>query len=266
MKRELALKRFLIENIHFVFGIGLCILAFFAAMFAESEDLEVQELTYSNQPLHIVIPVDIPVEMQFPEPVEFGIPEELSDFLQIENLASTIYLTANATFPSTTVLVKLMHSNVPIVIRLAASMDETGPYTYVIRASQRGKPMARSVAPSPVELTRFAAQQLFAPDRLLPKSQTIVRVHVSIDPIELTRDLDIRSQPIGSWSTGSLYVTAVKLENLSSTTKRLSPQDLRGNWRTATYHHSRLLVHGTDGDTSIVYLVSDKPFSTALVE
>ena len=266
VKRELALKRFLMVNVHFIFGIGLCILAFLAAMYAESEDVEVKELIYSDQPLEIRIPVDIPVEMRFPEPAEFGIPEELSDFLQIENLASTVYLTAKTSFPSKPVLVKLMHSNVPIVIRLTANMNQNGPYTYLIKTSERRKPVVPPVALSPVELTRYAAQQLFAPDRLIPKSETIVRIRVSTDPIDLSLDLDIQSHPIASWSSGSLYVTAVKLENLSSTTKRLLPQDLRGNWRTATYHHSRLLAHESDGDSSIVYLVSDKPFSSALAE
>lgn len=266
MKRELALKRFLMDNVHFIFGIGLCLLAFLAAMYADSEDLDVQELIYSDQPLEIRIPVDIPAEIRLSEPAEFGIPEVLSDSLQIENLASTVYLTAKTSFSSTTILIKLMHSNVPIVIRLTASRDENGPHTYSIKTSQRRKPANPPSAPSPVELTRYAAQQLFAPDRLIPKSETIVRVRVSIDPIDLSRDLDIQSHPIASWSSGSLYVTAVKLENLSSTTKRLLPQDLRGNWRTATYHHSRLLAHESDGDTSIVYLVSDKPFSSALAE
>lgn len=266
MKRELALKQFLMDNVHFIFGIGLCILAFLAAMYAESEDLEVKELIYSDQPLEIRLPVDIPVELRFPEPAEFGIPEELSDFLQIENLAATVFLTAKTSFPSKPVLVKLMHSNVPIVIRLTASMDEYGPYTYLIKTSQRRKPVIPQDALSPVELTRYAAQQLFAPDRLLPKSETIVRVRVSIDPIDLSRDLDIQSHPIASWSSASLYVTAVKLENLSSTTKRLLPQDLRGNWRTATYHHARLQPREKSGDSSVIYLVSDRPFSSALAE
>lgn len=264
MKRTLSIKRFLTDNIHFVFGIALCLVAFIAALYAESQNLEIQQLTYSEQPLEITIPIGIPIEMRFQEPVEFGIPNSIQDLLLIENVASTVYLTADAHFSDTTVLVKLLHSDSPIVLRLSSSIDETSPHTYSINSTQRQETRTNSTVRSPVELTRFAAQQLFAPERLVPNLRNVVRVGVVREPINLVRDSDIRSNAIVSWSSGSLHVTAVKLTNMSQVSIDLTPENLRGSWQTATYHHSRLLPKGTGGDTSVVYLVSDKPFFAAL--
>lgn len=264
MKRTLTIKRFLLDNIHFVFGVSLCVVAFIAAMYTESQNLKIQQLTYSEQPLEISIPIGIPIEMRFPEPVDFGIPSNIQDLVHIENVASTVYLTANAHFSDSTVLVKLLHSASPIVLRVSSSMDEASPHTYSIRATQRKETRTNSTGRSPVELTRFAAQQLFAPKRLVPILKNVVRVGVLREPVNLARNSDIRSNALVSWSSGSLHVTAIKLTNLSDVSIDLSPDDLRGSWQTATYHHSRLLPKGTDGDTSIVYLVSDKPFLSAI--
>lgn len=264
MKRTLTLRQFLMDNIHFVFGVALCLLAFVVALYAESQNLEIHQLTYSEQPLDITIPIGIPIEMRFPEPVEFGVPSSIQDLLHIENVASTVYLTAAAPFSDSTVLVKLLHSDSPIVLRLSSSTDETGPQTYSIKASQRKETRSNSTVRSPVELTRFAAQQLFAPKRLVPDLRNVVRVGIVREPINLVRHPDVQSNALVSWSSGSLHVTAVKLTNLSQVSIDLNPEDFRGTWRTAGYHHSRLLPLGTDGDTSVVYLVSDKPFHSAL--
>ena len=264
MKRTLPIRQFLLDNIHFVFGVALCLVAFFAALYTESQDLEIRQLTYSDQPLDISIPVGVPIEMRFPEPVEFGIPNNLREQVHIENVASTVYLTANVPFTDAIVVVKLLHSGAPIVLRLSSSTGATGPYTYSIGVSFKKAQKTDTLVQSPVALTRFAAQQLFAPKRLLLHLKNVVRVDMDGEPINLARDPDIESKVLASWSSGSLYVTAVKLTNLSQVSIDLKPHDLRGSWQTATYHHHRLLPKGTKGDTSVVYLVSDESFLAAL--
>ena len=119
-------------------------------------------------------------------------------------------------------------------------------------------------ASSPVALTRFAAQKLFAPSRLVPEAKGLIQIRIERVTIALSRDPDIVAIPLGSWKAESLFVTAIELSNQSLQVRELDPEQFRGDWMTATFHHARLLPNGAKGDQSIVYLVSSKPFHEAL--
>ena len=120
-------------------------------------------------------------------------------------------------------------------------------------------------------LTRFAAQQLYAPDRLLRELDGVYRVPIpDRGPMPLIRAAgtlaDIEATPLASWAdeTG-LYVTAVRLQNRTQRAIVLDPRTaLRGEWLAATFHHTRLFPAGHEADTSAAYLVSARPFEDAL--
>ena len=111
-----------------------------------------------------------------------------------------------------------------------------------------------------VVLTRFAAQQLYAPARLVQDQPGIVRVPVMREPVNLLYGGAIDATPLVAWRAGSLYVTAVKLTNRSDQPQTLDPRNLRGTWLTATFQHNRLLAAGNEADTTAVYLISARPF------
>ncbi|MCP3970663.1 MAG: TIGR03749 family integrating conjugative element protein, partial [Rhodobacteraceae bacterium] len=111
-----------------------------------------------------------------------------------------------------------------------------------------------------VTLTRFAARQLYAPARLLRDSPGIVRTPVARDPIDLLRGGAIDARPLVAWRAGGYYLTAVKLTNRTGQPRILDPRALRGTWLTATFQHHRLLPKGDEADTTVLYLISARPF------
>lgn len=71
-----------------------------------------------------------------------------------------------------------------------------------------------------IRLTRYAAQQLYAPERLVDGDSAIKRIPVeSKTSIPLIRSGLIEAEPIASWQTNAepmgLTVTAVRVRNLS---------------------------------------------------
>jgi integrating conjugative element protein (TIGR03749 family) len=114
-----------------------------------------------------------------------------------------------------------------------------------------------------IQLTRFAAQQLYAPARLIKNQPGIVRVPVTRDPVDLLHGGTIEATPLVAWRAGGLYVTAVKLTNHTEHPQTLDPRDLRGTWLTSTFQHHRLLPKGDEADTTAVYLISARPFGVS---
>ena len=115
-----------------------------------------------------------------------------------------------------------------------------------------------------VALTRFAAQQLYAPARLLRDLPGVVRVPVRREPVLLVRGGQVIAEPLVAWRAGDLYVTAVKLTNRSEDAVTLDPRTLRGRWLTAAFQHNRLLPRGDEADTTAAYLIAARPFETSL--
>ncbi len=74
----------------------------------------------------------------------------------------------------------------------------------------------------------------------------------------------VRGSNVTAWRAGDLYVTAVKLRNLTRQAVTLDPRTLRGMWLTAAFQHNRLLPNGDEADTTALYLISPRPFETSL--
>lgn len=121
-----------------------------------------------------------------------------------------------------------------------------------------------------VALTRYAAQQLYAPERLAAvRMPGIVRAGVRTRPVDnLFRGVDgggvLEAKPIAAWRGGGMWVTAVRLHNTGGTARVIDPRNLRGRWLAATFQHARLGPTGSDTDVTCVYLVSAQPFEESL--
>ncbi len=115
-------------------------------------------------------------------------------------------------------------------------------------------------------MTRFAAQQLYAPARLIKPVPGIYRVSVARqNTTYLIKGEVINATPLASWQSKSLYVTAIELTNTSSQFITLDPRKIRGEWRTATFQHNRLHPAGSEADSTTLYLISDRPFHEKMI-
>ena len=141
---------------------------------------------------------------------------------------------------------------------IVVTLDETGG------TETRLAETNRSAKHGYVSLTRYAAQQLYAPLRLLASMPGIVRVPVQQQSVALVPGNSVEALPLVAWRAGHLFITAVKLTNRVVQPQTLDPRTLRGAWLSAAFQHSRLLPAGNDADTTAVYLVSAQPFHASL--
>ncbi|HBP2260236.1 TPA: TIGR03749 family integrating conjugative element protein, partial [Pseudomonas aeruginosa] len=123
---------------------------------------------------------------------------------------------------------------------------------------QAGARTARRETPVPVVLTRFAAQNLYAPLRTVEPLPGVMRVNLprDLDLDTLMPTLPVRAVALASWRLEDQWVTAVRLTNGSGGWITLDPRVLQGDFLTATFQHEALGPRGTPEDTTVLYLVT----------
>ncbi len=236
-----------------------------------------ERVVWRKTPIAIPLVVGEERLIHFPDSVSIGLPQSLTPFLRSQSINGTIYLLAGQPFESTRVMVRSENGGPLFVLDLSAalSVDERPPLPEVQVVLEARKAKAEDVPSDTVTanrfnqwgyvaLTRFAAQQLYAPERLLPNTPGVVAIPVKDVPVDLHRGGSVEAVPVAAWKAGLRYVTAVRLTNRTAKAVILDPRELRGAWLAATFQHNRLLPSGGDADTSAVYLISDRPFDVAL--
>ena len=239
--------------------------------------------TASNAPERVVwnkTPIAIPLVVgeerlvHFPDSVSIGLPQSLTALLRSQSINGTLYLLASEPFDTTRIMVRSETEGPMVVLDVSAEPAEanrsTLPDVQILLDSEPDTNAAGSLSNTKslswgyAALTRYAAQQLYAPTRLIPRQPGVVAIPVSAEPVELVHGARIEAVPVAAWKAGLRYVTAVKLTNRTQRPVVLDPRELRGAWLAATFQHNRLLPAGDEADTTAVYLISDRPFDVAL--
>ena len=231
----------------------------------------VERLFWDKVPLRITLPVGKERLVTFPAEVRVGMPGSISSKLRTQSNQGTIYWKASEAFDTQRIEVREVQSNRIYLIDLKASIkaNSVTPIKVIFKEDREDTEDKKSPDSSSkitkktgyIELTRYAAQQLYAPARLLKASTHIHRVSIARHTTtHLIHGEQVEATPVASWQSGSLYVTAVELKNISNHYINLDPRHLRGEWRTATFQHIRIHPSGSESDTTSVYLISDRPF------
>lgn len=216
--------------------------------------------------------------------VRVGVPHALTDSLRIQSSGGALYLRASAPIAPTRLQLQNVRSGEIILIDIAAtSVDDQAPLEPVkivkgatfshhsldnptsldsetgstddtpslISSESRGKPL-------PVVLTRYAAQNLYAPLHTLEplSGVTQIKQRRELDLSQLLPTQPVVSTLLGAWQLDDHIVTAVKLRNTSNKTLNLDPRALQGDFLTATFQHPNLGPSGPATDTTVVYLVT----------
>lgn len=236
-----------------------------------------ERVVWRKTPIAIPLVVGEERLIHFPDSVSIGLPQSLTPFLRSQSINGTLYLLAGQPFESTRVMVRSENGGPLFVLDISAALnvDKRPPLPEMQVVLEARKAEADGVVSdtgtasqfnqwSYVALTRFAAQQLYAPERLMPNAPGVVALPVKEAPVDLLRGGSVEAVPVAAWKAGSRYVTAVRLTNQTAKAVILDPRELRGAWLAATFQHNRLLPSGGDADTSAVYLISDRPFDVAL--
>ncbi len=252
--------------------------------FAQVDDAALstpERVVWNKAPIAIPLVVGEERLVHFPDSVSIGLPQSLTPLLRSQSINGTLYLLARQAFEPTRVMVRSETDGPIYVLDISAAPGGADSRSLpdvqvLLQASQKppqdlsqnaGADQSTSDKQSQslgyAALTRYAAQQLYAPTRLIPRQPGVVAVPVNPEPVDLVVGGKIEAVPVAAWKAGLRYVTAVKLINRTQSPVVLDPRELRGSWLAATFQHNRLLPAGSEADTTVVYLVSDRRFDAA---
>ena len=214
--------------------------------------------------------------------VRVGVPASVGDHLRVQSAGGAIYLRASESIPPTRLQLQDVESGALILLDIAAEPAKDGqaplepvriveaeaPTTRYGGGAASGadeqadapadKSLPRRETPVPVVLTRYAAQNLYAPPRTVEPVAGIGRVNLrhglALDTLLPT--LPVHARALAAWRLEDQGVPAVRLTNTSSRWLDLDPRALQGNFVAATFQHPNLGPAGPPSDTTVLYLVT----------
>lgn len=201
--------------------------------------------------------------------VRVGVPASLGERLRVQSAAGAVYLRALAPIEPTRLQLQDAETGEVILLDIAAQDADAGapllePVKIVTNAAPSTAPSQHQSAggvaptPTPVVLTRYAAQNLYAPLRTVEPLPAVRRANLRRDlPLSsLLPSLPIHASALAAWRLDDYWVTAVRLRNDSPQWLNLDPRLLQGDLAAATFQHSTLGPRGQPTDTTVVYLVT----------
>lgn len=118
-----------------------------------------------------------------------------------------------------------------------------------------------------IELIKVAADQVRTPYLLRqPKGNVTPVTLLAVRQVDIFQDPEVITKPVAAWSNGLHYVTALKVRNNGTSEKPLDVGRMYGSWNGATLENQILAPKGEDGDSTYIYLISDKKFEKAISE
>lgn len=219
-----------------------------------------------------------------------GVPSSLAGKLRVQSTGGTLYLLASEPIAPTRIQLQDAETGALILMDIAASIAQDNasplepiqiiegdhtPVRYGRTEQNTGtstqaqgrtpsNPATESAVqretPVPVVLTRYAAQNLYAPLRTVEPVAGIARVNLnrSLNLRTLLPMLAIEARAVAAWRLEDYFVTAVQLKNTDTHTITLDPRQLQGDFIAATFQHPTLGPVGDASDTTVVYLVTRK--------
>lgn len=252
----------------------------------------VERAVFNRAPVRAPLPVGIERMITLPAPAALHVPSDMSKIARIEVIDRTMYITALQQFTPVRIIAELIDSGQQIPFDLVADSTTASARSelqvFVVASSSPGseeiggdgpasqaaaqatsmanehtlsQQMAESAPTDMVQLTRYAARQLYAPKRLATPFSGVQQVEVTAEPIaNLIRGVHVVSTPVGQWRSGQLYVTAVLIKNRSHNPLEIPLEQVRGQWIAATAQHGRIGPAGSETDTTAIYLVCQRRF------
>ena len=238
----------------------------------------VQHVVWDKTPIHITLPINQERQIQFPLALTV-LDSDMDETLEVVKSQDVIYLNALAEFTKKRLVVQLMPDGDVIVLTISAVKEATdvtpievvvpGPEVRPNEVSAEAEASAshspKEAEYNPVQLTRYAIQSLYAPERLLSTPAGVVRSPMRTHKhIALVNKASVLARPLISWQGGDLYVTAIELKNELKKAIEIKPTDLVGNWQTASFYPTNFLHPRGKNDSTTVFVVSNRPFGEAL--
>lgn len=242
-----------------------------------------ERVLWDKRPISVHLQVGYERIIHFPDDVRYWLPDTVKRHVSVLAANGVLYIRAMEPFPTTRLRIQGLNDQQIYLLDITASEVSAVSDELIVMTKKNTRNRSkeatayRTTEDWRIRLTRYAAQQLYAPERLVDGDSAIKRIPVeSKTSVPLIRGGLIEAVPIASWQGHGLTVTAVRVRNLSrqslqlqfDQTDSLEALDLshlvRGDWLTATLQHDRLGAMGDETDTTTLYLVSNRSFVESL--
>ncbi|WP_101757280.1 TIGR03749 family integrating conjugative element protein [Oceanicoccus sp. KOV_DT_Chl] len=242
-----------------------------------------ERVLWEKRPINVQLQIGHERLIHFPDEIRYWLPDSIKHKVSVLAANGVLYINAKEPFTRSRIRVQgLSNQQIFLLDVMAGEVDTVGDELIVItqksvRNLSKESTSHKSTEDWRIRLTRYAAQQLYAPERLAGGDSAIKRIALELStPVPLIRGGLVETMPITSWQGNGLTVTAVKMRNLSMQSLQLGFDQssalpflnlndrLRGDWLTATLQHSDLGLAGSETDTTTLYLVSDQSFLESL--
>ncbi|MGJ8518367.1 TIGR03749 family integrating conjugative element protein [Carnimonas bestiolae] len=234
----------------------------------------VEIMKWDRLPLTIDLPVGQERVVALDRNVEVGLPKSIAneETLRVQSSGGAIYLKANKAFDTQRVGLKDVQSGEIILVDLTAKKDGASSEDIKVvdetsssksTTGQDDSPNDNDEqahgTPTPVLLTRYAAQTLYAPERTIENVSGITRsaMRLPASMPSLLPSLPVSLTPLAAWKMGNYVATAVRITNEDPARSfKMDPRWLQGQLYSATFMHPTIGPRGSADDTTTVFVVT----------
>lgn len=245
--------------------------------------LATEIIHYNNLPVTIELRKGEERSIQFGDHVQVGITkgQKAKNLFRVQSAQGAIHLLPYDVFDKQRIQVKRLTDGRVILLDLIASKEdpqavpmedirillETENMVPEDESQVSNSPMDIPII-TPVDLTRFASQRLYGPTRLHRDrpgiTQATLGVKGAVRVFNGENKYITYSKPILAYQGGGYYLAAIHIKNTSDKEISLDYLDLNLQFSHATFQHHKLLPNGTPGDSTVLYLISEKPLKETL--
>lgn len=241
---------------------------------------------YENLPVTIELIVGQERSIQFSDHVAVGMTkgQQSKNLFRVQSAQGAIHILPHEKFDKQRIQIKRSSDGRVLLLDLIAKgADESQKELEDVRiymnnenslaveaASEVTDDQSATQAPeiTPIDLTRYASQRLYGPSRLHNDvrgiNETSIGVKGAIRIFKGDNKLKTYAEAIVGYYGGGLYLAAIHIRNLSHAPVTLDYLDLNLPFSYATFQHHTLREGGTPGDSTVLYLISEKPLSESL--
>ncbi len=219
--------------------------------------------------------------IHFGDHVEVGITKAMQDsqLFRVQSAQGSLHVLSYRAFDKQRVQVRRLGDNQVILLDLvsvASSNNKTAledvkiimPYEDKVEADMSTSDTFHENIISPIDLTRYVSQKLYGPSRLFKESfgisQSNINVKGDVKIFKGKNQLTTTSNVVLAYEGGGYYISALYIKNISTQAVRLNYLDLNIPFSHATFQHHSLNRAGQNGDSTVLYLVSERPMKEAL--
>lgn len=237
---------------------------------------------YDNMPITIELHKGEERSVQFGDHVRVGITQgmKMKKLFRIQSALGAVHILPYQAFEDKQrIQVQTLEEGRVILLDLVSTESEKGeeplePIRIVLDSEEEKvsdqAPKASDKAPTitPVVLTRHASQKLYGPTRLHREvkgiTQSSLDVKGKIKVFNGDLKLNTVSEPVLGYEGGGYHLVALHVRNISQHRIKLDYVKINVPFTHAVFQHHTLHPNGTPGDSTVLYLINDKPLKETL--